>query len=96
MLLGKSGIGDLGGWDLLGHVGFRPGDVAGLGRIEIKAMGEAGYDAPFSAAVTAASGVIGPVIPPSIPLVVYGAIAEESIGKLLLAGAPKMPMDPAP
>lgn len=70
-----------------GMSGSGPADVAGLGRIEIKAMREAGYDAPFSASVTAASGVIGPIIPPSIPLVVYGAIAEESIGKLLLAGA---------
>ena len=70
-----------------GMSGSGPADVAGLGRLEIKAMRQAGYDAPFSAAVTAASGVIGPIIPPSIPLVVYGAIAEESIGKLLLAGA---------
>jgi len=70
-----------------GMSGSGPADVAGLGRLEIKAMRQAGYDAPFSAAVTAASGVIGPIIPPSIPLVIYGAIAEESIGKLLLAGA---------
>lgn len=61
-------------------------DVQGLGLVEIKAMKDKGYDLEFSAAVTAASSTIGPIIPPSIPLVVYAAIAEVSVAKLFLAG----------
>jgi tripartite ATP-independent transporter DctM subunit len=61
-------------------------DVQGLGVVEIKAMTEKGYDKPFSAAITAASSTIGPIIPPSIPMVIYAAIAEVSVAKLFLAG----------
>jgi len=61
-------------------------DVGGLGRVEIKAMRERGFDAPFSAAVTASSAVIGPIFPPSIPLIVYGSVTSVSIIQLLLAG----------
>jgi tripartite ATP-independent transporter DctM subunit len=61
-------------------------DASGLGRVEIKAMLDEGYDRPFSAAVTAASNTIGPIIPPSIPLVLFGVVANVSVGKLLLGG----------
>ncbi|HZF75227.1 MAG TPA: TRAP transporter large permease [Acetobacteraceae bacterium] len=61
-------------------------DVAGLGRVEIKAMRERGFDAPFSAAVTASSALIGPIFPPSIPLIVYGSVTSVSIIQLLMAG----------
>jgi tripartite ATP-independent transporter DctM subunit len=61
-------------------------DASGLGRVEIKAMLDEGYDRRFSAAVTAASNTIGPIIPPSIPLVLFGVITNLSIGKLLLGG----------
>jgi tripartite ATP-independent transporter DctM subunit len=61
-------------------------DVGGLGRIEIKAMRERGFDAPFSAAVTASSALIGPIFPPSIPLIVYGSVTSVSIIQLLMAG----------
>jgi tripartite ATP-independent transporter DctM subunit len=61
-------------------------DIGGLGRVEIKAMRERGFDAPFSAAVTAASALIGPLFPPSIPLIVYGSVTSVSIVQLLLAG----------
>jgi tripartite ATP-independent transporter DctM subunit len=61
-------------------------DVGGLGRVEIKAMRERGFDAPFSAAVTASSAVIGPIFPPSIPLIVYGSVTSVSIIQLLMAG----------
>jgi tripartite ATP-independent transporter DctM subunit len=61
-------------------------DVAGLGLIEIPAMERYGYRRPFAAAITLASAVIGPIIPPSINLVLYGVIAQVSIGKLFLAG----------
>lgn len=61
-------------------------DAAGLGTIEIKAMKEAGYDESFSAAVTAASATIGPIIPPSIMMVIYAIMANVSIAKMFLAG----------
>ena len=61
-------------------------DVGGLGRVEIKAMRERGFDAPFSAAVTASSALIGPIFPPSIPLIVYGSVTSVSIIQLLMAG----------
>jgi tripartite ATP-independent transporter DctM subunit len=59
-------------------------DAAGLGTVEIKAMKDAGYDAETAAAVTAASATIGPIIPPSLPMVVYGVVAETSIGGLFI------------
>ncbi len=61
-------------------------DASGLGRIEIKAMTDQGYDRPFSAAITAASACIGPVIPPSIPMVIAGVITSTSVGALLMGG----------
>ena len=69
-----------------GMSGSAVADAAGIGAIEIKAMRENGYKTDFAAAVTAASSVIGPIIPPSIPLILYGAIAEVSIGRLFAAG----------
>jgi tripartite ATP-independent transporter DctM subunit len=60
-------------------------DAAGLGVIEIRAMREAGYDDDFSGAITAASSTIGPIIPPSIMMVLYGVLAEVSVGQLFLA-----------
>jgi len=70
-----------------GMSGSALADAAGLGRIEIKAMLEDGYDPQFSAAITAASCTIGPVIPPSILMILYGIVAEESVAKLFVAGA---------
>lgn len=61
-------------------------DVMGLGRIEIKAMNDAGYDPDFSAAVTGSSSIIGPIIPPSIPMILYGMLAEQSVGRLFIGG----------
>ncbi|WP_048649458.1 TRAP transporter large permease [Nitratireductor soli] len=69
-----------------GMSGSNTADVAGLGRIEIRAMIDAGYDRAYSAAITAASSIIGPIIPPSIILVVYAQLANVSTGKLFLAG----------
>ncbi|MCX7788870.1 MAG: TRAP transporter large permease, partial [Spirochaetes bacterium] len=54
--------------------------------IEIKAMTDAGYDVDFSVAITGASSTIGPIIPPSLPMVIYGVMASASIGKLFIAG----------
>jgi tripartite ATP-independent transporter DctM subunit len=69
---------------MAGMSGSAVADAAGLGRIEIKAMTDDGYPVEFSAALGAAAATMGPVIPPSIPAVVYGALASESIGKLLV------------
>ena len=69
-----------------GMSGTAIADASGLGLIEIKAMKDAGYDRDFSCAVTAASSTMGPIIPPSMPLVVYGTISGASIGALFLAG----------
>ncbi|MTI62064.1 MAG: TRAP transporter large permease [Firmicutes bacterium] len=61
-------------------------DVGGLGNIEIQAMKEQGYDSDLAASITAASATIGPIFPPSIPLIIYGAVAEISGIRLLIAG----------
>ena len=61
-------------------------DAGGLGAIEIKAMDDAGYDRGFSVAITAASSGIGPIIPPSINLVVWGFLAGASTIELFMAG----------
>ncbi|MFA6472554.1 MAG: TRAP transporter large permease [Candidatus Latescibacterota bacterium] len=69
-----------------GISGSGPADVAALGLILIPAMVRAGYDWSFSAALSAVSGGIGIIIPPSIALIIYGSIAEVSIPKLFIAG----------
>ena len=69
-----------------GMSGAAVADAAGLGMIEMKAMKDHGYDWKFSAAITTASSTIGPVIPPSIPFVIYGHLTEVSVGRLFLAG----------
>lgn len=69
-----------------GMSGLATADTAGLGVVELKAMREAGYDDEFSCAVTGASATVGPIIPPSVPLVVYGILASASIGRLLVGG----------
>lgn len=69
-----------------GISGSAVADIAGLGVIEYKAMKEAGYRNAFSAAITAVSGVIGPIMPPSIFMIIYAVIAEVSIAKLFIAG----------
>lgn len=61
-------------------------DVGGLGRIEIKAMKDRGFSLPFSAAITGASAIVGPIFPPSIPLIIYASITSISALQLLVAG----------
>lgn len=92
----KAGVGWMRGG--LGHVnvgasvlfagmsGAAVADAGGLGTIEVKAMREAGYDNDFAVGLTAASSTIGPLIPPSLPLVVYGVSSSASIGQLFAAG----------
>jgi tripartite ATP-independent transporter DctM subunit len=72
---------------MAGMSGSGVADAAGSGTILIPAMKKVGYSVPFSAAIVGAAGTIGPIIPPSIPFVIYGSIAGVSIGRLLLGGA---------
>lgn len=62
-------------------------DTASIGAILIPAMKKEGYGAGFSAAVTASSSTVGPIIPPSLPMIIVGTLASLSIGDLFLAGA---------
>ena len=84
--------GGLGQVNIIGSVifsgmsGTAIADAAGLGSIEIKAMQDHGYDTEFAVGVTAASATLGPIIPPSLPFVIYGMMANVSIGALFIAG----------
>ena len=69
-----------------GMTGSALADASGLGKMEIEAMKEEGYDDGFSCAITAASATIGPIFPPSIPLVMYAMFANCSVGALFLGG----------
>src|SRR4249919_1775525 len=85
----KGGLGHvniLGSVIFAGMSGTAIADAAGLGTIEIKAMKDHGYDIEFAVGVTAASATLGPIIPPSLPFVIYGMMANVSIGALFLGG----------
>ncbi len=69
-----------------GMSGTAIADAAGLGTVEIKAMKDHGYDLEFAVGVTAASATLGPIIPPSLPFVIYAMMANVSVGALFLAG----------
>ena len=69
-----------------GVSGSATADTAALGSTLIPKMVEEGYDLDFAAAITVASSCVGPIIPPSITLVLYGILAGEDVGKLLIAG----------
>ena len=69
-----------------GMSGAAVADAGGLGTIEIKAMRDHGYDDNLAVGVTAASSTIGPIIPPSLPMVIFGVMANVSIGQLFAAG----------
>ena len=85
----KGGLGHVnvvGSMVFAGMSGTAIADAAGLGTIEIKAMKDHGYSTEFSVGVTAASATLGPIIPPSLPFVIYGMFANVSVGALFLAG----------
>src|SRR5213594_481523 len=85
----KGGLGQvniIGSVIFSGMSGTAIADAAGLGAIEIKAMKDHGYSTEFSVGVTAASATLGPIIPPSLPFVIYGMMANVSVGQLFLAG----------
>ncbi len=70
-----------------GITGTAVADAASLGGVLIPGMKKAGYPADFSAAVTAASSTVGPIIPPSVPMIIVGALSGISVGRMFLAGA---------
>lgn len=69
-----------------GMSGTALADAAGIGTIEIKAMKDHGYPVEAAVGVTAASATLGPIFPPSLPFVIYGMMANASIGALFMAG----------
>ncbi len=84
---GLSYVNVVGSMLFAGISGSAVADTAALGSLEIPMMEKDGYDKPFASAITAASAIIGPIIPPSIPMIILGSIAQISIAKLFLAGA---------
>jgi tripartite ATP-independent transporter DctM subunit len=70
-----------------GVSGSEVGDAAAIGSVLIPTMKKNGYPPAYTAALNAATSVLGPIIPPSIPMVIYGLIAHVSVGKLFIAGA---------
>lgn len=69
-----------------GMTGSAIADATGIGTMEIEVMKKQGYDDPFSCAITAASATIGPIFPPSIPMVVYAMLTGASVGALFMGG----------
>jgi tripartite ATP-independent transporter DctM subunit len=69
-----------------GMSGSALADIGGIGRIEIDAMRSKGFSMPFAAAVTSSSAIVGPIFPPSIPLIIYGTVTGVSVIQLLLGG----------
>ncbi|SDL00522.1 TRAP transporter large permease [Natronincola ferrireducens] len=69
-----------------GMTGSALADASGLGKMEIDSMRQEGYDDGFSCAITAASSTIGPIFPPSIPMVIYAMLSGASVGALFMAG----------
>lgn len=70
-----------------GISGTAVAETASIGSVMIPAMRKSGYDAPFAAAVTAAASTVGPIIPPSVPMIIVGTLTGLSVGKMFLAGA---------
>ena len=69
-----------------GMSGTAVADAGGLGTVELKAMRDQGYDISFAVGITASSSTIGPIIPPSLAMIVYGLMANASVGQLFVAG----------
>jgi C4-dicarboxylate transporter, DctM subunit len=85
---GGLGLTNVAGSMLFGGIsGTAVADAASIGGMMIPGMKKSGYPADFSAAVTAASSTVGPIIPPSVPMIIVGALSGISVGKMFLAGA---------
>ena len=87
ILEGLAHVNVLGSMFFAGISGSATADVAGLGALEVDMMTRAGYSRDYSAAVTAASAIIGPIIPPSGIMIIYAVVAGNiSVGKMFLGG----------
>ncbi|MCV3270685.1 TRAP transporter large permease [Roseobacter sinensis] len=85
---GGLGLTNVGASMLFGGItGTAVADAASIGGVMIPGMKKAGYPPEFAAAVTAASSTVGPIIPPSVPMIIVGALSGISVGKMFLAGA---------
>ena len=85
---GGLGLANVGGSMIFGGIsGTAVADSASIGSVRIPGMARSGYDKPFAAAVTAASSTIGPIIPPSVPMIIAGSLSGISVGRMFLAGA---------
>ncbi len=85
---GGLGLTNIAGSMLFGGIsGTAVADAASIGGVMIPGMKKVGYPADFSAAVTAASSTVGPIIPPSVPMIIVGALSGISVGKMFMAGA---------
>lgn len=85
---GGLGLTNVAGSMLFGGIsGTAVADAASIGGMMIPGMKRAGYSGPFAAAVTAASSTVGPIIPPSMPMIIVGALSGISVGKMFIAGA---------
>ncbi|SEK71199.1 TRAP transporter large permease [Halomonas daqiaonensis] len=85
---GGLGLANVGGSMIFGGIsGTAVADAASIGSVMIPGMAKSGYDKPFAAAVTAASSTVGPIIPPSVPMIIAGSLSGVSVGRMFLAGA---------
>ncbi|MCH2204850.1 MAG: TRAP transporter large permease [Lentisphaerales bacterium] len=85
---GGLGLANVGGSMIFGGIsGTAIADTTSIGAVMIPGMSKRGYDKPFAAAVTAASSTVGPIIPPSVPMIIVGSLTSISVGKMFLAGA---------
>jgi tripartite ATP-independent transporter DctM subunit len=84
---GGLGLANVGGSMIFGGIsGTAVADTASIGAVMIPGMAKSGYDKPFAAAVTAASSTVGPIIPPSVPMIIVGSLSGISVGKMFMAG----------
>ncbi len=83
---GLAQVNVLGSLIFSGVSGAALADIGGLGRIEVRAMVRAGFTRAYAGAITCASAIVGPIFPPSIPIIIYGSVTSVSIVQLLVAG----------
>lgn len=85
---GGLGLADVGGSMIFGGIsGTAVGDASSIGSVMIPGMARSGYKKSFSAALTSAASTVGPIIPPSVPMIICGSLASVSVGRMFLAGA---------
>lgn len=85
---GGLGLADVGGSMIFGGIsGTAVGDASSIGSVMIPGMARSGYKKSFASAITSAASTVGPIIPPSVPMIICGSLASVSVGRMFLAGA---------